>query len=433
MPELTIYVPSYIGQSYMDWENCEWVQGITWPDIEMQMAWAEMMGEPADSLLLSIGACDGGSTLEGFNIFNKLRALGIPIRTHITGYAASMAVPVALAADELPEMDYLAQLMLHGASFNGGTNAETSAAMRAQADRLDNTNQLLFDLLTARTGQTADVVNGWLSPLKDTWLTASQARAVGLCSKVNPLPAATTAVEADSLITARRTRTAQAVARADKRAAITATVKNAAPAAPIVMPDVKKPIGQAVKPTPRAAAPAAKATSPQAKKSITRRFLDWLDKEESEGGGEDDNEAEALATDPQSTELDNGSFLYHDGALAQGTQVFTDDALTDAASDGVYDAADGQEITVEAGAVTALTAATAAADATATLLKRLDRVEASLKKEQEAKAALEAEVDKLKKIKPPIPQARATRPNADAPDPKAKGSVKQPVDGAGTL
>ncbi|MGI4884277.1 MAG: ATP-dependent Clp protease proteolytic subunit [Janthinobacterium lividum] len=433
MPELTIHVPSYIGASYMDWDTCEWVQGITWPDIEMQLAWAEMMGEKADAILLSIGACDGGSTLEGFNIYNKLRALGLPIRTHITGYAASMAVPVALAADAAPEMDYLAQLMLHSASYNGGTGAETSAAMRAQADRLDNTNQLLFDLLTARSGQPADVVNGWLSPLKDTWLTATQAHGLGLCGKVNPLAAATTAVEADSLITARRARTANAVARADKRAAITATVKNAVPAAPIVMPDVKKPIGAAVKPVPRAAAkPAAKA--PQARKTLFTKLMEALGIEED---GAETDEAEAVAT-VESTELDNGAFLYHDGALAQGALVFNDEALTEATGDGDYDTADAQVVSVAAGAVTAIAAAEAAATepapATATALaKRLDRLEANLGTITKERDTLATENAALKKLKPALPQARAARPNADAPDAKAPKAKLVANPDAGTL
>jgi ATP-dependent protease ClpP protease subunit len=446
MPELIIRVPSYIGPSYLEVDEfgwAEWVQGITKADVEMQVEWAKMLGEEPDSILLEIGICDGGSTVEGFNIYNYLVGLKLPdgqkmpIRCHITALAASMAVPLALAADEAPEMEYTAQLMLHSASFNGGVYAETSVELRAQADRLDNTNQLLFDLLTARTGQPADVVNGWLQVGKDTWLTASQAKAVGLCSKVIPLTAPTTAVQADTVITARRKRATEVLAR---RSRLAPQATTAAAAAPIAMPDVKKPIGQAVKPTPRAAAqPAAKpAAQPKARKSFWQSLKEFAQ----QGADEDEAEASADGEEPtaetQSTVLagDNGT-LYHDGALAVDSVVYFDEALTETADAGEYDT-DSQTITVgEAGVVTAIDPiadASATGDASATALaKRLDRLEAKLSTVEAENTNLKTENAALKKIKPALPVARGARANSDAPDPKAKAKATQPVEGAGTL
>jgi ATP-dependent protease ClpP protease subunit len=436
MPELTIRVPSYIGPSYFEesedgWYG-EWVQGITKADVEMQVEWAKMLGEEPDGILLEIGICDGGSTVEGFNIYNYLRGLGLPIRCHIFALAASMAVPLALAADELPEMDYTAQLMLHSATFNGGVYAETSVELRAQADRLDNTNQLLTDLLIARTGQTAEVVAGWMS--KDTWLTATQAKAVGLCGKVNPLTATVTPVQADTLITARRKRATEVLAR---RARLAPHAQNAAVAAPLVMPDVKKPIGQAAKPTPRATTkPAAKpAAQPKARKSFwqsLKEFAQQADEDEATAMAEED----APTAELQSTELDNGAFLYHDGALAVDTAVFNDEELTEATADGDYDTKDAQVVTVAAGVVTALGPApedTASGAIPTAVTKRFERLEATLNKVVTERDQLQAENDKLRKVKPALPQARAGRANADAPDPKAKAKAAQPVDGAGTL
>lgn len=455
MPELLIRVPSYIGPSYFEesedgWYG-EWVQGITKADVEMAVEWAKIMGEEPDSILLEIGICDGGSTVEGFNIYNYLGGLllpngqKMPVRTRILALAASIAVPLALAADAGPEMDYTAQLMLHSATFNGGVYAETAIELRAQADRLDNTNQLLTDLLIARTGQTAEVVAGWMS--KDTWLTATQAQAVGLCSKVIPLAPATTPVQADTLITARRRRATEVLARRQRLAPHAST---AAAAAPLVMPDVKKPIGQAVKPTPRAAAkPAAKpAAQPKARKSFwqsLKEFAQQADEDEAEANA-DENDTTA-ATDAQSTELDNGAFLYHDGPLAQGSQVFNDEALTEATADGDYDTADGQVISVAAGAVTAIAASedTAAqgspADtSTASLAKRLDRLEASQKEDKATIATLTKERDealalnkRLSGVKPPMPQARASKANADAPDAKNKRESQPAAADMGTL
>lgn len=422
MPELTIHVPSYIGPSYLEESEdgwyCEWVQGITKDDVEMQIRWAEMMGEPADSILLEISTCDGGSTIEGFAIYNYLRGLGLPIRTKILALAASMAVPLALAADDGPEMDYTAQLMLHSASFNGLIYAPTSTDLRSQADRLDNTNQLLTDLLIARTGQTAEVVAEWMS--KDTWLTATQAKAVGLCGKVNPLTAKLTPVEADSVITARRTRTTAAMARATRH---TPTAK--LPTVPLAAPaPTPVPMATTPKPTPRATG--AKNPQPKARKSFWQSLKEFAQ----QGADEDEAEAALGGNEPtaalESTELDNGAFLYHDGALAVDTAVFNDEALTEVTADGDYDTKDSQVITVAAGIVTAISAAeaVATADATAKLAQRFDQLEASLKAEQAKSARLETEVVALKKVKPAMPQARDARPNADAPDPKEPKAPK---------
>lgn len=401
MPELVINVPSYIGPSYLQVDElgfCEWVQGITWADVEMQLWYAEAMGEPADSILLNIGACDGGSTLDGFNLINKLQGLGLPIRTHITGYAASMAVPLALAADEAPEMDYTAQLMFHAASFNGGVGAETSKELRAKADLLDNNNQLLLDYMVARTGQTAEVVTEWMA--KDTWFTATQAEAVGLASKVNPLAPTTTAKAAASLITARRRRFTGAVARASKHALSASAPK----------PRTK----QARRPaaaTPRPMATNSKKTAPKAGAAPQRTSLTAAQKPIAEAikamakaaglkatlEGDVAPSAEAVGTKLADVDGEDNGSLYTDGELAQGSEVFFDEALTETAADGEYEAQDGRTITVAAGVVESIadgegdSAEASVADSTAAITaavtaalapvtKRLDEMEATFKK-----------------------------------------------------
>ncbi|WP_400190669.1 ATP-dependent Clp protease proteolytic subunit [Hymenobacter sp. B81] len=435
MPELVINVPSYIGESHMDWLDCKWVEGITWADIDMQLWWAEAMGEKADSILLRIGACDGGSALEGFNIINNLRALNLPIRSHVSGYAASMAVPLALAADVAPEMDYTAQLMFHAASFNGGVGAETSKDLRAAADQLDNANQLLLDFMVARTGQTPETVTQWMS--KDTWFTATQAQAAGLCSTVNPLPAATTPTAAAAMITARRRRVPMAAARAASYA-LTARPKPspkatsaAHPAAPSLRPMTKvaKPITAAAGKKPAAAKPAAPAKP--AALSANQQLVANLAKQL--GVSVQLDGLEAPTAELQNTELDNGALLYHDGALAVDVAVFNDEALTEATGDGDYDAADGRVISVASGIVTAIEDAEAEAQGTeqepaastaaltaaitaalAPVTKRLDEMEAS-----------------FKKVVPPTPRPLAR--GAQSPDAKVKPKPKPKASHHSTL
>jgi ATP-dependent protease ClpP protease subunit len=439
MPELVINVPSYIGESYLQVDEfgfCEWVQGITWADIEMQMAWAEMTGKPADSILLSFGACDGGSTSEGFNIINKLQALGLPIRSHISGYAASMAVPLSLAADQAPTMDYTAQLMFHAASFGGGVGAETSKDLRAAADRLDNVNQLVLDYMVANTGQTPEVVTEWMS--KDTWFTATQAQAVGLCGTVNPLTGKTTAAAASALITARRQRTAAAVARVSKHALSARSTpkpnaKNAAGKAaksPRPMAKTTRPITAAARKV--AGKPAISPAAQAAKIAAVKAFAADMGVVITAEGDSDEITAEVLSTE---TDQD-GALLYHEGELAQGVAVFYDEELTEAAEDGDFGLVDGRTITVAGGVVESITEASAEGEdetppastaaitaaitaALAPVLKRVDDLADS--------------VTALKKVVPstPKPNARGARTQIEAKG--GEGSKKpHPMDNAKT-
>ncbi|GGG34203.1 ATP-dependent Clp protease proteolytic subunit [Hymenobacter glacieicola] len=429
MPELVINVPSYIGESHMDWDACEWVQGITWADIDMQLWWAEAMGEKADSILLRIGACDGGSVLEGFNIINNLHALKLPIRSQVSGYAASMAVPLAMAADVAPEMDYTAQLMFHAASFNGGVGAETSKDLRAAADQLDNVNQLVLDYMVARTGQTAETVTEWMS--KDTWFTATQAQAVGMCSKVNPLPTATTPAAATALITARRRRVPVAAARA----ATYALAARKKPTPKALTPAARR---AALKPRPMATTPAKKPATTPAAKILTsapsaasiaavKAFAQQMGVNITAEG--DAPEAVAVAT----VLADGAGTLYTDGPLAQGSAVFNDEALTEATDDATYEAEDGREIIVAGGTVESISEASAEGNeeqapaaisseaitaavtaALAPLTQRLETIEA-----------------KFNKTVPPTPRPTARASASGQADPKNAGAKKpHPMDKA---
>ncbi len=438
MPELVIHVPSYIGPSYLqeseDGWFCEWVQGITKEDVEMQIQWAEMMGQPADSILLEISTCDGGSTIEGFAIYNYLRSLGLPIRCRILALAASMAVPLALAADNGPEMEYTAQLMLHSASFQSPIYVPTSADLRAQADRLDNTNQLLSDLLVARSGQTAEIVAGWMS--QDTWLTATQAKAVGLCSKVNPLTARLTAVEADSVITARRTRSTATMARAERRP-VRLPSNTPKPQAAAKRPAAKaspKPMAKNATPAAKAATKKAAPLTAQQKANaqLVANLAKSLGVPVAIEGVDDEPTAEVLSTETDQA----GALLYHDGPLAQGSAVFYDEALTEAAEDGDYGLADGRTITVAAGVVEAIVdaeasnAAAAVAPATLTAEAITAAVNAALAPITARLDGLDGQVKAFNKVVPPTPRPAARAASGSQAAFKEQGNRPHPMDNA---
>jgi ATP-dependent protease ClpP protease subunit len=434
MADLVIKIREYIGESSWNWYTDEYEWATNCDDLRMAVEYAGYAGQEFDRVVLEIGNCYGGSVREGMAMFHYLQELGVPILTRIMGTVASMGTIIPLAGDEV-EAAQTAQFMVHSPSDEfWGTAAEVAADLKGLQDMQSGMSYVYV----ARTGSDAATVATWLT--QDTWFTAAEALAVGLCTSVLPLrpktaPAAPVLNEAQA--TVRRKRFAEAVARADKRTSPTAKL----PAAPAsisapVMTKVAKPIAAAVKPTPRAAAPtvkpAGKTTQPTARKTLFTQLKELFNgiEEEDEATAEVDAATAAI----ESTELDNGAFLYHDGALAVDTAVFNDEALTEATGDGDYDTADSQVITVASGVVTAIGAAAATAAAApatesaavAALRKEFDQMKAKLEQ-------AEAEVAQLKKIKPPMPTARAARPNADAPDPKAGLTVKQPVEGAGTL
>jgi ATP-dependent protease ClpP protease subunit len=436
MADLVIKIREYIGESSWNWYTDEYEWATNTEDLRLAVEYAAYMGQTYDRIVLEIGNCYGGYVDEGLAMFHYLQGLDVPVHTRILGTVASMGTIIPLAGDTI-EAAQTSQWMVHAPSNEfGGTAREIRAGLKY----LDGDTQALAAVYAARTGADDATIAEWFT--QDTWFTAAEALAAGLCTQVNPLrpKAAPAAAATEAQARQYRQRFAQAVARADKRTLSTAKTPASPAPTPVVMPDVKKPIGAAVKPKPRAAAPAPKpaAKPAQARKTLFTKLMEAL------GIEEDGEEAEATAEGGtaalESTELDNGAFLYHDGALAQGSLVFNDEALTEATADGDYDTADAQVVSVAAGAVTAIaaaeaTATTADATATAALVKRLDRLEASLKEEQGKSAALAAENTRLKGTKPPMPQARAAAraDGAQAVNPKETPSVKQPVEGAGTL
>ena len=421
MADLVIKIREYIGESSYNWLTDEFEWATNCDDLRMAIEYAGYTGQEFDRIVLEIGNCYGGSVREGMAMFHYLQELDVPILTRIMGTVASMGTIIPLAGDEI-ECAQTAQFMVHSPSDEfWGTASQIAADLKGLQDMQGG----MSDVYVARTSSDAATVATWLT--QDTWFTAAEALAAGLCTSVLPLrpktaPAAAPATEATAQL--RRKRFAEAVARADKRTFPTA--KNAAPAAPLVMPNVQKPIGAAVKPTPRAAAkpaakpaPTAKVAQPTARKTLYQKLEELF-----LGAEQEEADAEATgAMDMQSTDLEDGSVVYHDGPLAVDTAVFNDEAMSEVTADGEYDTADGQVMTIAAGLCTALGPDTSTATTTtesaavASLRKEFAQMQAKLD-------TVVAENTALKKLKPPVPQARVARPNADAPDPKAKPVAK---------
>lgn len=424
MAELVIRLEKYIGESTFNWDTFEFEMATGVADVRRAVEWAGYDGVDVTSILLEIGTCFGGSTWEGREIYQYLQGLGLPIKTRILAFAASMATVLQLVGEEC-EIDAAAQIMVHGPS--GGTEG-TVTDMASGLKMLTNEHEAIRDIYVARTNQSVEVVEEWMS--KDTFFTAQEALAAGLVTKVLPIAPKAAPALTDAQASARRAKFAGITARAAKRPARPRAstpkpkAKNAATPAPTPRPMATKKTtaGAAVARRPAAAAaPAAKPAALNANQQAVAALAKSLGvKIKMEGDAAEVAEPTAEVVE---TVLANGDgSLFTDGDLAEGSAVFNDEALTTSTADGTYGTEDNRDIVVAAGVVDSITDTTAEAEAAAPagteaitaaitaalapMTKRMEEMEAS-----------------FKKAVPPMPRAKAAvqgiDPKAPTPKPKA--------------
>lgn len=423
MPELIIPVGENIGPGYIDWDSWGYVPGFTVDDIKMRMEWEAYQGRTVDSILLQFNICYGGSVRHGMDIYNHLQGLKLPIRTHIMSLCASAGTVVALAADTV-DMEHTAQWMTHRPAFSGGVSSERSEDLRADADRLDRDEQSIRDIYAARTGASMPDIIALMST--DRFMTAQEAKDFGFATAVIPLKTkAPSAAEA----TARLTKFKLAVARVERRA--TSARHKPAPKAAIPQPtNSKRPMAKpATKTAPKAGARKTVPTAQDKANALAvAAFAKQLGVSASIAGLEEESTAEVLSTE---TDQD-GALLYHEGELAQGVAVFYDETLTEPAEDGDYGLADGRTVTVGSGVVEVIVAAddsesedSADEDTSnASILKRLEALEAKDTENQATINSLNQELSKFQKTVPPAPGATGRpKPQVDA---KGGAGAKKP-------
>jgi ATP-dependent protease ClpP protease subunit len=138
---------------------------------------AEFAGIPKGMPIRLIVNSNGGSVIDAIAINNIIKARG-DVTGVVYGIAASAATIILMACSkiEMPENTFL---MIHGVSTYMYGQADD---LREYADVMDKMNATLANTYAARTGQTIDVVNEWMS--KDSWFGAAEAAAVGLCDEV---------------------------------------------------------------------------------------------------------------------------------------------------------------------------------------------------------------------------------------------------------
>lgn len=123
----------------------------------------------------------GGSTLDGFAIFNTLKRLSGQVNIYIDGLAASMASVIAMLPGATVHMPSNAFLMVHNPW--GGVMGEADD-LRDYADLLDKNAKNMTDAYAAKTGMSREDITTLMK--NETWMTGEEAVAKGFADVLLP-------------------------------------------------------------------------------------------------------------------------------------------------------------------------------------------------------------------------------------------------------
>ena len=123
---------------------------------------------------------NGGDVFDGLAIYNVIKRHPGPVNVSIDGIAASIASVVAMSGNKIvmPENTFM---MIHDPF---GFAMGTADDMRDLADVLDKIKGSLASTYVAKSGQPLEKINELMS--EETWLTAKEAKDLGLADEVIP-------------------------------------------------------------------------------------------------------------------------------------------------------------------------------------------------------------------------------------------------------
>jgi ATP-dependent Clp endopeptidase proteolytic subunit ClpP len=122
----------------------------------------------------------GGSVYGGFAIYNALKDAKSRVVVYVDGLAASIASVIAMAGKKIV-MAQNAMMMIH---LPSGAVSGSAEDLRSVAGALDKLGENIAEIYRARSGMKPADVAAIMS--RDTWLTASECLARGLCTEIAP-------------------------------------------------------------------------------------------------------------------------------------------------------------------------------------------------------------------------------------------------------
>lgn len=158
-------------------------EGVCFKDID---AFCESIAEDDNVIDIRLH-CDGGSVLEGWAIYDRLRATGKTISATVEGNACSMATVIMMAAPKERRFAYQsAQICVHNPwvcpwALGDAVNAD---ALQKYADDLRAEQQKMVDLYVERCGCTAEAIQSLMD--EDKYIGTEQAKNIGLIGNIIP-------------------------------------------------------------------------------------------------------------------------------------------------------------------------------------------------------------------------------------------------------
>lgn len=150
-----------------------------WGDSVSAIDFAKLLDEvgPVSQLDVRINSY-GGDVFDGMTIYRRLVEHPANVTVHIDGIAASIASVIAMSGDKIVIAES-GRLMIHDALTIALGNAEE---MRATADLLDETSQIIAGVYASRSGKNETVMRDAMRA--ETWYTGKAAVDAGLATEV---------------------------------------------------------------------------------------------------------------------------------------------------------------------------------------------------------------------------------------------------------
>ena len=156
-------------------------EGITFNDVD------EFIGSIADddNVIEIHMHCDGGSVLEGWAIYDKIRATGKNISVIVEGKAASMATVIMMAAPKEQRRAYSnSSFLCHNPYVQGYqlTGCLTADELQKQADSLKEDQEKILNLYVERCGCDKDEMQALMD--EDKFIDCNRAKELGLIGEI---------------------------------------------------------------------------------------------------------------------------------------------------------------------------------------------------------------------------------------------------------
>lgn len=139
--------------------------------------WYLEMTDPGKPILFIINS-PGGSVDAGFAIWDQIKMMTSPVKTLVTGLAASMGSLLSLVAGKGNRFATKnARIMIHQPAIHGVVRGQATD-LEIQAKEILKTREAIVNVYCEASGQPKEVVEKAID--RDSWMSAEEAKAFGL-------------------------------------------------------------------------------------------------------------------------------------------------------------------------------------------------------------------------------------------------------------